>query len=211
MLIHLESLIKKYGIIFKGILHVGAHECEELNDYEKYISRDKILWIDALEDKVILCKERYPNILIEEAVISDKEEIVTFHRSNNGQSSSILEFGLHKVFHPQVWYVDSFQKKTTLLNTILDKYQSIPFNFVNLDIQGVELKALKSMELYLSKIEYIYTEVNSDYVYEGCSLIGEIDEYLGKFGFIRTETSWCCDYRWGDAFYVNLSILQSIQ
>ena len=37
MLIPLYELVKKYNIQFKGILHVGAHECEELNDYEKDI------------------------------------------------------------------------------------------------------------------------------------------------------------------------------
>jgi hypothetical protein len=31
MLISLHDLVKKYNIQFKGILHVGAHECEELN------------------------------------------------------------------------------------------------------------------------------------------------------------------------------------
>ena len=109
MLISLHELVKKYNINFKGILHVGAHECEELSDYEKYISRDKILWIEALEEKVELSKNRYSNIFIEQAVVSDKNEIVTFNKSNNGQSSSILELGLHKQFHPHVWYVDSFQ------------------------------------------------------------------------------------------------------
>jgi hypothetical protein len=52
-----KVLVEKYNIKFNGILHVGAHECEEMNDYEKYISRDKILWIEALEDKVKLMKK----------------------------------------------------------------------------------------------------------------------------------------------------------
>jgi FkbM family methyltransferase len=207
MLISLHTLIQKYKIVFTGILHIGAHECEELADYEKYIGRDKILWIDALADKVKLNKTRFSNILIEEATISDKEEMVTFHRSNNGQSSSILELGLHKHFHPHVWYVGSFEVKTTLMSSIIDKYTNIPFNFINLDIQGVELKALKSMEDTLPSIDYIYTEVNSDYVYEGCALIGEIDDYLGKFGFLRMETSWCENFRWGDAFYIQRRLL----
>ena len=71
MLISLQELVNKYNIIFKGILHVGAHECEELNGYESYISRDKILWVEAMKDKVDLCKEKYPGINIEQAVISD--------------------------------------------------------------------------------------------------------------------------------------------
>ena len=37
MLIKLDHLVKKYFINFKGILHVGAHDCEEIKDYEKLL------------------------------------------------------------------------------------------------------------------------------------------------------------------------------
>ena len=201
MLIPLQELVQKYNIQFKGILHVGAHECEELRDYEQYVPRNKILWIDALQDKVEYCKSRYPNLCIEQAVISDKIETVKFNRSNNGQSSSFLELGLHETFHPQVKYIDSYQVETNMLRNILPNY-NIEYNFLNLDIQGVELKALKGMEEYLFKVDYIYTEVNCDYVYKDCSLVTEIDEYLKPFGLERVETKWCGDFRWGDALYI---------
>ena len=71
--------------------------------------------------------------------------------------------------------------KTQLLKDILPKYEDIHFNFLNLDIQGAELKALKSMGDYLNNVDYIYTEVNSDYVYEDCALITELDDYLSQF------------------------------
>lgn len=203
MLIPLDFIIKKYGIIFSGILHVGAHECEEIHAYEKYLSRDKILWVEALPDKVELCKKTFPNILIERAVISDVVETVTFHRSNNGQSSSILEFGSHLYHHPDIKFVDEFSCQTARLDSIINKYD-IPYNFLNLDIQGVELKALKGMDSYLNSIDYIYTEVNADYVYKGCALINEIDAYLFDFGFSRVETSWSGNRGWGDAFYIKM-------
>lgn len=202
MLISLDELVLKYNIKFNGILHVGAHECEELILYEKYISRNKILWIEAMEHKVMQCKSNFQNLLIEQAVVSDKEESVLFNISNNGQSSSILEFGLHSHFHPHVHYVHQFKTTTKMLKDILCNYNNIPFNFLNLDIQGVELKALKGMESYLDSIDYIYTEVNSDYVYKDCALVTEIDDYLKQFNFVRVETQWCENFRWGDAFYV---------
>jgi len=201
MLIPLHYLVKKYNIQFKGILHVGAHECEEIKDYEKYLSRNLILWIDALENKVNKCKEVFPNVLIEHAVVSDVIETVKFNVSNNGQSSSILELGLHKQFHPQIHYINSFEVKTQMLKDIICKY-NIDYNFLNLDIQGAELKALKGMEEYLNKVDYIYTEVNSDYVYKDCCLITELDNYLKQFNLFRVETKWCEKFRWGDAFYI---------
>ena len=200
MLIPLHDLVKKYNIQFKGILHVGAHECEELKDYEVYLPRNKILWVEAMPHKVTECKQRYQNLLIENAIVSDIVENVQFKISNNGQSSSMLDFGLHSHYHPTVHYVTGFDGTTSLLKNILPKYD-IEYNFLNFDIQGAELKALKGMEEYLNKVDYLYTEVNSDYVYKGCALIGELDEYLLRFGLYRVETKWT-DCKWGDAFYI---------
>lgn len=204
MLIPLHTLVQKYNIQFRGILHVGAHECEEIADYERYVGRDKILWIDALPNKVQLCQTKYPGILIRSAIVSDTVGKVRFNVSNNGQSSSILELGLHKFFHPDVHYIGYFEGETQLLKNIIGDY-NIDYNFLNFDIQGAELKALKGMEPYLDKVDYLYTEVNSDYVYKDCALITELDEYLKKFGLHRVETQWCGELRWGDAFYIRSS------
>ena len=200
MLIPLHDLVRKYNVHFKGILHVGAHECEELNDYETYLPRNKILWVEAIPHKVNECKQRYPNLLIENAIVSDVVENVQFKISNNGQSSSMLDFGLHSHYHPNVHYVTGFDGTTSLLKDILPKYD-IQYNFLNFDIQGAELKALKGMEEYLNRVDYLYTEVNSDYVYKECALVTELDEYLLQFGLHRVETKWT-DCKWGDAFYI---------
>ena len=201
MLIPLHDLVKKYNVNFKGILHVGAHECEEIKEYDSYLPRNKVLWIEALPGKVDLCKHKYSDVLIENAVVSDVIETVRFNVSNNGQSSSMLDFGLHSTFHPDVHYVTCFEAETKLLKDIICNYD-ISYNFLNLDIQGVELKALKGMENYLNNVDYIYSEVNSDYVYKDCALVTEIDEYLLKFGLHRVETKWHGECKWGDAFYI---------
>jgi len=207
MLIPLHKLVNRYNIKFDGILHVGAHECEELNDYKNYISIDKILWIEAIPEKVKLCKSKYPEINIENAIVSDKIEDIVFKISNNGQSSSILDFGLHSHYHPYVHYVTEFTATTSLLKDILPKYD-INYNFLNFDIQGAELKALKGMDEYLDNVSYLYTEVNSNYVYKDCALIDELDEYLKKFGLIRVETKWT-EFEWGDAFYIKSNLLNN--
>jgi FkbM family methyltransferase len=204
MLIDLATLIAKYNLDITGILHIGAHECEELPKYEQLVSRDKILWIEAMPIKVALCQARFPGIQIEQAAVSDTEEDIKFNVANNGQSSSILDLELHCVFHPDVKYITQIPMRTTLLKNILPKYtNNIKFNFINLDIQGTEIRALKGMSPYLSKIDYIYTEVNSDYVYKDCALIGEMDEFLSQYGFKRVETEWFENCQWGDAFYIH--------
>ena len=202
MLISLDYLVDKYKIVFKGILHVGMHEAEELKTYEKYIKRDKILGVEAMKDKVEYCLSKYRNLLVENATVSDKEEIVKFNVASNGQSSSFLELGIHKIKHPEVHYIKSYEVKTSLLENILSKYENIEFNFLNFDIQGAELKALKGMGKYLNNVDYVYVEINSDFVYEKCNLVEEIDEYLLKYNLKRVETTWFGDCCWGDGFFV---------
>ena len=85
---------------------------------------------------------------------------------------------------------------------LLSVKYDINYNFLNLDIQGVELKALKGMEEYLNKVDYIYTEVNSVYVYKDCCIVTELDDYLKNFGLYRVETKWYDNDNWGDALYV---------
>lgn len=205
MLIPFKDIYKQFNLKISGILHVGAHECEELRDYMSHnINPQQIYWVEAMEHKVLLMKSKnVPNIyqaFVDE--VDDKE--ITFNVSNNGQSSSLLEFGTHTIHHPHVKFTETIQGKTKRLDTLIEEH-NIPIqhlNFLNFDIQGVELRALKSMEKYLSHVDYIYTEINTDYVYKDCNLVGEIDEYLKQFGFTRVATQIASNFGWGDAFYI---------
>jgi FkbM family methyltransferase len=206
MLIPIHVLNNHFKLNINGILHIGAHECEELQDYNNIgITNNNIYWIEAMKNKVDLIKNNKKDVNIYNAVIDieDNKEIV-FNITNNGQSSSILEFGSHSVHHPHVKMIEKQVMNTSRMDSIIDKY-NIPIhniNFINLDIQGVELRALKSMEKYLKNIQYIYTEVNTEEVYKNCNLMSEIDEYLSNFGFTRVATKILEQYGWGDAFYM---------
>ena len=215
MLIPMQKLVRQFPLNITGILHIGAHECEELKDYQAVgVDVNKTYWVEAMPDKVAFCKERYckgadntnsNSIHIYQAVIDEKDGgSVTFNITNNGQSSSILEFGSHSTSHPQVHVVKKVAMQTTRMDTLIER-ENIPIaslNFVNLDIQGVELRALKSMEKYLQHVQYIYTEVNTEEVYKGCNLIVEIDDYLRRFGFNRVAQHIYSQFGWGDAFYI---------
>lgn len=206
MLIPLDVLTSNFVMNIKGVLHIGAHECEEQTAYLKQgVLNDNIYWIEAMKNKVELMKQQNPDYNIFQAVISDvNDEEVNFNITNNGQSSSILELGTHKKHHPHVWVEKQESLKTTRLDTLIEKCK-IPIeklNFMNLDIQGAELKALKSMAHYIDNIDYIYTEVNTEYVYKDCALLNEIDEYLNEKGFERKCVRIYNNCGWGDAFYM---------
>jgi len=201
MLIPFQSIFNKYQLKINGILHIGAHECEEKIYYNHCgINDNKIIWIEGNPTIAERMGKIVPNVF--NALISDKEEEVDFIITNNGQSSSILELETHKKEHPHVFEVGRIKLKTMTIKDFLEKNKIEPFfNFIVLDIQGVELLALKGMGDLLKNIDYIYSEVNEKYLYKNCGLIGEIDTYLEQFGFKRVETVMTC-HGWGDAFYI---------
>jgi FkbM family methyltransferase len=205
MLIPFNTICKKYDLKIRGILHLGAHLLEEKPDYDTY-NVSKVVWIEGNPKIVQQAKEKADGKvhIVYNYLISDTDdEEVEFNIANNGQSSSILKLGKHSMYHPDVIYTDSIKAKTKTLKTIIkDNSLNInDYNFLNIDLQGVELKALRGLDKYLYYIDYIYTEVNSGNVYEGNDLITDIDEYLKEFGFERVETQFT-GAEWGDAFYI---------
>ena len=202
MLISVESLSKIWKIQPKGVLHVGAHLAEEAGDYAKY-NWGKTIWIEAqanLVDQLTNTLDPQLNQVIHATVWSKSGLTLQFNVSSSSQSSSLLNFGTHKNDYPDIFVTRSYSVTTCTLDEILDRGSE--FDFVNLDIQGVELEALKGLGTYIDKVKWIYSEVNKKEVYENCSDVKEIDRYLQERGFKRVATRWVRGQGWGDALYI---------
>jgi FkbM family methyltransferase len=189
----------------KGILHIGAHMCEERALYNSIkIGDNDTLWIEAIGEIVAYVKKINENINIVQAVITDKDdEELSFMITNNKESSSIFNFGTHAIEHPHVFEIERRRLKSITLNTLFER-NNIPhdrFDFINIDIQGAELKALKGAVCILPHIKAIYAEVNEKMLYEGAGLLPELDEYLATFNFTRVITNMT-QHGWGDALYI---------
>ena len=53
MLIKISELKQKFNVNINGVLHIGAHNCEELTDYIiNNINSANIYWIEALPELV---------------------------------------------------------------------------------------------------------------------------------------------------------------
>lgn len=213
MLIPFQTLKEKYNAHPKSVLHIGASHGEERDAYQNN-GVEAVLWVEAIPNIFEKLKEnlgvddgqRYLGHTAVNACIHETSGLeLDFNiSSNEGQSSSIFELGTHAEVHPDVVYTHKIKVKTKRADEIL------PYapDMVNLDIQGAELLALKSMS-WIDKVKYVYTEVNSKELYVGCALIGDIDEYLAQFGFERVETVWAGETFWGDAFYINKRLLNN--
>tara|TARA_R110001592_G_scaffold160695_4_gene392994 strand:+ start:38483 stop:39100 length:618 start_codon:yes stop_codon:yes gene_type:complete len=203
MLIKFNDIVSKYSAP-KGIIHIGAHKMEEREDYLASNIKN-IIWIEANPELVKRNQSlTSPSERVFECAVSDVDnKIYDFNITNNGESSSILDLDLHKIHHPHIHVTETIKVKSKRIDTLI-KENSINIkdhDFVNIDIQGAELLALKGFGEYLHSVKYIYTEVNTNYLYKNCCLINEIDEFLSQFNFQRKETL-LTQYEWGDALYI---------
>lgn len=203
----IKSLLDRYNIHIRGVIHIGAHECEEKEFYNTIlnINDDKIIWIDGNTTKVEEMKIRgIDNIYA--SVVDETERDIIFNITDNSQASSILKLNHEENFYRNINIIDTIPCKTERLTTFLNRIEKDAFehNFWNLDIQGSELHVLRGSKELLEKCDAIYTEVNSEHVYNNCGLIGEIDTLLKEYGFERVDTLWT-DMKWGDALYLKIN------
>ncbi len=195
-------ILQEKGIRIKGVLHVGAHECEELADYLRGgVAVNDIDWVEA--NPALVARMAARGITVHNAAVSDVEAELPFHVTNNGQSSSLLKFGTHEASYPWCKVVETITVRTKRLDTLIVE-KSIPMerrNFWNLDIQGAELSALRSAGDNINFADAIYVEVNTQEVYRGCGQLPELDTFLESKGFKR-EAIRMTGAGWGDALYI---------
>jgi FkbM family methyltransferase len=203
VLISVGELVRRFGIQPKRVLHVGGHLGEEHEDMSAYgWGKDGVFWVESQEDLCGEMRRKFANsnnTVISATVWSKSGVRMIFHENLNSQSSSLYQLGTHKDSYPE--FIEINERE--VITSTLDSLEEIPrgIDFMNLDVQGAELEALKGASSILEEIQWIYTEVNRNYVYKSCPLVEEVDEFLKTKGFKRVATRWSFGEHWGDALY----------
>lgn len=186
----------------KGVIHIGAHRGEEKSWYnDKNIKN--VIWVEANPNYEYSIKQNVGEDLVIISAVGEEKKTVTFNIANNGQSSSVLEFGTHKKHHPEVSYVGKMEVQMDRMDNIIKEHNIDinDFNFINIDIQGYELQAFIGFGDLLKNFDYIYSEVNTGNVYDKCATVYDLDKYLANYNFIRVKEH-ITPFEWGDALYI---------
>jgi FkbM family methyltransferase len=210
MLIKIHTLCEKYHFIPKGVIHLGAHLGEEAAQYDK-LGIHHVLWVEGnpmIFEKLKENLKPYPSNRALNALVSeDDQQEIEFQIANDSQASSIFTLGSSKVHHPDIHMTKSIRLKTRRIDQLFEE-EHIPidqYNFLNIDLQGAELLAMKGMGELLYKIDHIYLEVNLARIYSGNPKLADIDRFLAAYGFRRMETA-ITKWQWGDAYYQRIGI-----
>ena len=205
MLISLDLLVKKYKLEIKGVAHFGAHLGQEVDSYLSNNIKNIVLF--EPQRKIFKILEKKYGDLEQVSLFNfglgfnNKSVNLNLTKDNDGQSSSILNPKLHKEYYPDI----KFTEVENIEIKIYDDLKIKDINFLNIDIQGYELEALKGCEESLKTVDYIFVEVNRKLLYEDSALVFDIDNFLKNYKFLRVETKWASSkLPWGDAFYIKI-------
>ena len=206
MLILPRELTTFWGIRPRRIIHVGAHTAEDLELYAtSQWGRDSTVWVEALPEQIPVLEERvkpFSNHRVVQAVAWELSgEEVEFTVASNIASSSALEFADHSTVYPDIAAVDRVILTTTALGD-LDIWTDRRETFLNLDIQGAEISALKGMQKHLDYCVAIYCEVNTRELYRGVPFLSDVDKFMAQVGFRRVDWRIYRKFGWGDALYL---------
>ena len=202
MLLKLEKLIAKYGMKITGVIQAGANIGNEIGLFLSNGIHYGHLFEPCEAFKELKKETSLTAFIAYESGLSDFNGRIGINitKSNNGQSNSLLKPKLHKEYYPDIVF-DRFE---CIIVNKLDSYKIDDCNFLVMDVQGYELSVLKGATETLKHIDYIYTEVNREELYENCAMVQDLDSYLTDFR--RVETKWKRK-GFGDALYIRKGLL----
>lgn len=208
MLLDFNALIKKYNMKIRGVVQVGCHRGQEHDLYVR-AGANKFVYIEpsSLNFKILEGKfSGNENVVLVKAACGEVTErrCAILDTTNQGMSSSLLSPKVHLQQHPDVIFNDAEMWDVTRLDLI--PFDREEYNMLNMDVQGFEDRVLRGSPDTLKSIDYIFTEVNREEIYEKCAQIEDLDALLPDF--TRVETGWASEqHGWGDALYIRKSLL----
>jgi len=202
-LMDFNKLRKKYNLNITGVIHIGAHYGDEVFDYVE-CGIQNITLFEPLSKNFDILEKKLTNVnanieAYQVALGREEKKQVMYLSSNEAQSSSILKPKKHIDQYPYIHFSNTEEVEVKTL----DSFKIQGANFINIDVQGYELEVFLGGKETLGEIDYVYSEVNRDEMYENNVLIDQLDNFLSQYNFQRVETFWPDEkLGWGEALYI---------
>ena len=201
----IAELCRKHGVRLRGVVHVGAHEGEELPAYES-AGAEMIVLIEAnpaVYARLAEAVRGRKNVVTVNRAICDRAGTAKLHLTWSDLGSSLLPMTRYREIYPQFSPSHSIEIDAATLDGVFEETNLDParFNVLNIDAQGAEALVLRGADDILRHIEANAIEVYFSELYRDCAQIEQIDETLESAGFRRAATL-SSHSSWGDAFYI---------
>jgi FkbM family methyltransferase len=184
------------------IFDIGSCHSLESVEFAKRYKNAEIFAFEANPETYKVCLENtkdYPAISVINKAVNDFDgrclfypmdkdrTITTWEDGNQGASSLYRANGTYDHIEKYVQY--EIEVPCTRLDTFCESQNIKKVDFIWMDLQGAELKALQSLGSILDTVKIIHTELEINPMYDGQCLFKDVNEYLNCRGF---------DLEWGN-------------
>lgn len=189
----------------KGIIHLGAHQGQELPIYASW-QVPKVAWVEANPALIPILEKNvgiFPGHTVHETAIWETDgRKMEFYLASNEGSSSLLPMKLHSKRYPEVTLAGVVEVRTSSVDGLIKSAKLVPedYDFLNMDVQGIEGLVIEGMKKQIEQLRWIYTEVNFEELYEGCWLFPDLYRVLKNRGFELAECRRA-GLGWGEALF----------
>ena len=203
MVFDLKHLITKYNMNLQNVIHIGGHHGHEVKLYKEINPNCIVDIFEPHPNTFSIMKNNvssFSQINCHNIALGSKERSMELfiETANQGQSNSLLKPKHHVNQYPHIRFENTIEVPVKTLDSFkLDE----SYNFISIDVQGLELEVLKGATYTLKNIQYLIAEVNNTELYENCCMVEELDQFLKQFNLYRVETDWMGG-TWGDGFYI---------
>ncbi len=200
-----KHILNKYKIKKTGVIHIGAHVAEEIQQYID-LELKNIIYIEANPKLIEPLKQKlskYNHVKVYNKAISNTKRSKPLYLVANVMSSSLYQLNREDIsagisFHG-IEYVDC----DTLDNFILtNNINMIEYNLLVLDTQNSEYDILSKADETLKHIDYIQTEVFYKPYYQNGISFNKVNNLLISKGFKLVREDVSKDGAAGDCHYI---------
>lgn len=168
-----------------NVVHVGANTGQERDLYARH--GVGVLWIEPLPSAFEILSRNIRSLPAQrahQALLSDVagREYLLHIASNEGASSSILEFADGKELWPTIQFTNSVPLISDTLDNVLAR-ESRRYDALVMDTQGSELLIIRGATQSLRGFRYIQSEAADFEVYRGYPKASELIAFLASHGF----------------------------
>jgi FkbM family methyltransferase len=216
----IDSSIKK--ILAKKInklviFDIGANLGQSVERFRKYQKNAKIFSFepDPKIYKVLeLKKNNDPNLFTYNIALSNKKEKSILYTQNNSGENSLLKMNTNKLksnipIKIQCNTISSFCKEKKIKK----------IDILKIDTQGSEFNIIKGCGNFLKKIFIIEAEIIFNNTWKNSPRIGDLENYLKKYGFVIWDFPNIIKYPredldrifFIDIIFVNLNLLRNLK
>ncbi len=178
--------------MFENIVHIGAHLCEEKDDYQT-LSDKQIIWVEAdpqlflRASQEIAPRQYVRHKLLNYFVTNLQQSEISLNIFNNDGASNSIHKPTNKIkkYWPKLEVIETRNVRTCTLAKIIEETQIVGNNnLLVLDVQGHELNVLKSGKDKLYHFSNIVCELSYVSLYRGSPNARRIEKFLRNEGFI---------------------------